>query len=310
MQFTIPVLTTCLGLFALCQVSLALIERPVEDYLIFLDSTAAYEDEFQWISEQLEQSAAQEPEKLSEIIHQKLDLVREARKENNHESIDHPQHRLIQLEDVLDQFAHLTEPVESWDHDCRVVSTLQHFLDALDIVFGGLDEFNRLIAENKTPEENGKLFIFMKHYGLSHLNQCLAALIEGYQLEAQNGPWDDEHDLDMLLTPSAEIENVNDLKLLETANNYDFNSDDFADFLTLKSLENTYSSTLGDNTAAERALSFSCAGLKLDLANVFVTYDVARALIPEETQLATKDLDARFHKLDEYFRLCNEARQH
>lgn len=285
----------------------ALMSRPVDDYLIFLDSSAAYVDELEWLSNKLEQSGLDKPEELGAIVDENLELVRQARQ--GFAEIDHPEARLIQLEDVLDQFSHLSQKVETWNQDCRVVNSLQHYLDALDVLFGGANEFEKLAHDNLVPEEHSKLFIYMNHYGKQHLVECLQALINGYEMEAANGPWDEEESLDLMITPKDQPDLVDDEHYLyETANQNDYDKNNFYQFYTTESLAST-DKDLDEDIKVERVFTMSCSELRIDLANVFITYDVSKLLAPEVVQSLGEHLDDRFHKIDEYFRLCNQSRQ-
>lgn len=293
----------------------ALPMRSVDDYLRFMEaeSSDAYLGELEWVSQHLNEQQSSldlnDPTSLLAALRKTRSLVEEAIPQGK--PIDHPEYRLLHLKNVLDELANLAEPVESWEKDCKVIKSMYHFLDSINSVFGGVHHFNELMHEETgklREHEHGVLLAYLKHFGFQHLSLCLKELIHEYDTEAEVAKWDHEIELDQLLTPSADPSQGSDEHLLEVASEYDFTSEDFDELMTLKAIERSAlgSAFSGDYSTTHNAMSNICGNLKLDLGDLLITYDLAKALIPDTASESVSKEGVRFFKLDEYFRLCNE----
>lgn len=281
-----------------------------DEYLLFLRFADSFEHEISWLAEQVEQQPAENPSEILDFIQSKLIYIKENAKNgdilNDIGLLDGE--NVAQLLDVLQEFSML--PLSQKPIHC-VIYNLEHYLSAIELLYGGLKEFANFAGNNTKPSRFAKLFGFMQYYGREHLRNCLNELKQAEKLdkiyakgqESAHG----EYRLDRMLS-AWKATATNEDQLLAKARELDLHRGKFDDPRLISSLRQS-----GRDLDPDKSLDIGSFGADLDdscaefppkIVNLIENYNLIRVLFADE--LANLQLSARFLKLNEYFRMCNQ----
>lgn len=170
--------------------------------------------------------------------------------------------------------------------------------------FGGLKSFLSLKSMERTePPMTPELFKYLKHYGPEHFTACLKKVEDTFERsfgERSPEKWEKEFDTLIWMDRKGDYD---DRKLAELAQQVDFLAGEFyANRMSRASKQYGDKSDNSKNGTVRIVKFFDRACTMFSPKYIFGLYNLGKALNPEAAAKLT--LPARFHKLNEYSRLC------
>lgn len=287
----IPLTFVSLLSIAVCAVQAK--TEPLE-YIELISQPLEHEKELKWIVEEVE--------KGEDSIEGTTRALDEAKKL----SIDKGDYTTKIILDVFDLVP--VDPISETEQFSFEVKCL---IDITSLSFGSYKSFLSLLNSNQLPENNKKLFNYLKVYVYKKWPKCLLAnnlkLAFFNTLDKLNK--EAEKAFDMLMKTNEEF--PSDAKLASVAEKTDFVKGKNLNGKHMMSAMKKYLKEFAPEVKTNRHMLAryvleSCSRMYSTLVEFFDGYNLARSLSPE-LPITVEEESATFIKLNEYSRLCVQA---
>lgn len=260
-------------------------------YVELLSLNVAHEGELKWIVEHVEASNVEEPAEMSKLLGKYSEDFRR---------IGH-----FQISAILDLFA--GGPKGKHSVSCLSYEA-KRFIDLATVSFGNIKNYLALVESNQQPEHNRKLFNLLIWHSNNTWRKCLSdsAITSMFASMSQKIDPEVENTFDKLILARSN----SDKELASEAEKIDFTKGKLdgrgmVDAMAANLKQAKPSAQVFPNMLFEFITS-KCRSLYPILSDFFDGYNLSRALFPNEIESREERL-AKFKKLNEYSRLCNQV---
>lgn len=292
--------------------------RSPQEYLSAFSNTkqVPQASEISWILREVEKDEADSVEATANYLRKAASVAEKiAHRDIDQSFVDDTavstfdRRRIFDLWEALDKFVELSSQSSKEEPVCMKYN-VRHFIGTVNIGFGGIDKFLAAISpySSSTEVQKLKMFNYLKYYGNRYFAQCLEQIESRFDKNLSRMDQEVESKFDELISmdkeyPPSKAEEM----LLEQAQQVDLFTNQFDARKMYNSIKYHLPESHSEYTSSKSFTIFLqgiCSVLTSQLGDVYDAYNLSRALLPEDA--IKLNLSARFLKLNEYVRICNQ----